>query len=91
VPSALPSVVPPISQHEYQGEIKLAVTSALLPYLNIENSFLMSSYGNEPLQHDVLPRTLDETFKGPPEPGQSTALRWSVSMHCVNHTPPLGV
>lgn len=79
-----------ISQHEYQGEIKLVVTPKLLPYLNIENRFLMNGYGMHFFNVKYWPRTLDETFDGPGEPGSTEAGGWVVSMHALSHTPPLG-
>jgi hypothetical protein len=79
-----------ISQHEYQGEIKLVVTPENLPYLNIESRFVMSGYGMSLFNTEYWPRTLEESFEMATEPGQSDAGGWTVSMHAVNHTPPLG-
>lgn len=77
------------SQHEYQGEITLAVTPQNLPYLNIESRFALTGYGMAFFNTTYWPRSLDETFDMA-EPGSSHASGWEVSMHCVSHTPPLG-
>lgn len=78
-----------ISQHEYQGEIKLAVTPDNLPYLNIESRFGLDGYGMSFFNTTYWPRTLDESFDGP-DSGSSSAGGWEVSMHVTNHVPPLG-
>jgi hypothetical protein len=79
-----------ISQHEYQGEFKLAVTPDLLPYLNIENRFVLDGYGMSLFNTTYWPRTLDESFDMATEPGSSSAGGWIITSHAVNHTPPLG-
>ncbi len=76
-----------ISQHEYQGEFELVVIPDLLPSLNIEARINLQGYGMALFNTEYWPRTLDETFEmgeGGDAPG------WTVKMHCVSHTLPLG-
>jgi hypothetical protein len=79
-----------VSQHEYSGDFRLAVTPELLPYLNIENRFFMNGYGMHFFNTEYWPRTLDESFDMAANPGETDAGGWTITSHAVNHTLPLG-
>ncbi|HEY2474101.1 MAG TPA: hypothetical protein VGI19_04800 [Candidatus Cybelea sp.] len=79
-----------ISQHEYQADFEIPVTPENLPFSNIENRYVVDGYGMSKFNTTYWPRTLDETFDMATEPGSSEAQGWRVSVHAVNHTPPLG-
>jgi hypothetical protein len=79
-----------ISQHEYMGDFELAVTPDLLPYLNIEMRIALDGYAMSKFNTQYWPRTLDETFDMATEPGSSEAGGWTVRIHGVSHTLPLG-
>jgi hypothetical protein len=79
-----------ISQHEYQATFDLMVTPDRLPYLNIENRFIVDGYGMAKFNTEYWPRTMTETFDMATEPGGDEAQGWRVSIHAVNHTLPLG-
>jgi hypothetical protein len=77
-----------ISMHEYQADISLAITPAILEKVDITSLIDFTGYGMTRFNTKYWARTMSESFAGA-EPGSPDSEGWTVDFHVVNHAPPI--